>query len=69
MKKVKLDGTVTTVEIKQGIKLQFMDFGVYSLLLRDYTGNQLTITHLKDDAKKLSTINKYAEKYGIEFVK
>ena len=73
MKKVKLDGmngTVTTVEIKKGIKLQVVDFdGTYSLCLRDYTSSQLAIIYLKDGAKKLSTINKYANKYGIEFVR
>lgn len=70
MKKVKLDGTVTRVEIKKGIELQVVDFdGAYSLCLRDYTGNQLAIIYLKDDAKKLSTINKYANKYGVEFVR
>ena len=70
MKKVKLDGTVTTVEIIEGFKLQVVDFGgVYSLCLRDYRGNQSVVIYLKDGAKKLSTINKYAEKYGVEFVK
>ena len=73
MKKVKLDGmngTVTTVEIKKGIKLHAVDFdGAYSLCLRDYTGNQPATIYLKDGAKKLSTINKYANKYGIEFVR
>ena len=71
MKKVKLDGTVTSAEVKKGIELRVIkEFnGTYSLCLRDYTGNQLAIIYLKDGAKKLSTINKYAEKYGIEFVK
>ena len=65
-----MNGTVTTAEIKKGIKLHVVDFdGAYSLCLRDYTGNQPTVIYLKDSAKKLSTINKYAEKYGIEFVK
>ena len=73
MKKVKLDGmngTVVAVEIKKGIKLQVVDFdGAYYLCLRDYTGNQLANIYLKENAKKLSTINKCAEKYGIEFVR
>lgn len=70
MKKVKLDGAVTSAEVKKGIELQVAKgFSAYSLRMMDRTGNRLVIVYLKDKAKKLSTINKYAEKYGVEFVK
>ena len=40
----------------------------YSLEIRDYTGKYVETDWLCEDVKRLSTINKYAEKYGVEFV-
>ena len=46
--------------------LEVADQG-YSLLYKDYSGSYVSENWIAEDKKRLSTINKYAEKYGVRF--
>ena len=69
MKEVKINEYgYAKIEYEKGKYLSVTKIdGKYNLLHRNYTEKYLIATWIKEDVKRLSTINKYSEKYGIKF--
>ena len=69
MKTVTLKNGFAKVEIGNNRSLVVIQYnGLYDLKIEDYNHRLLMIGTLYENAKRISTINKYAKEYGIEFV-
>lgn len=69
MKKVRIQNGYAEKRINGTQILRCTFIGdAYDLQVLDYGGGALSIGYIKENAKRLSTINKYAEEYGVEFI-
>jgi len=69
MKKVRLKNGFAKVEVKNNRYLICVCYnGAYDLKIEGYNSKMLMTGLLYENAKRISTINKYANDYGVEFV-
>lgn len=67
--KVKLENGFAKVEVSNNKKLIVSFYnGTYDLTVHSYNHKNLMIGEICMGVKRISTINKYAQNYGIEFV-